>query len=405
MNSLIKTIYYRFPALENRNFRYFWSTQCISLVGTWMQRTAQQWLVYTLTDSPFLLGLLGIFQFGPILLFSLFAGVYIDKFPKKKIILLTNTILMLQSLALAWLVWTGKVEYWHIITLATVMGFANTFDMPTRQAFVSELVNKEELPNAVGLNSMIFNLARIVGPALSGIVISYLGIAMTFFVNTLSFIPVLYVLSKIDAPAIIRAHRDSKVLTEVRNGLMYIKRTPALLRSLSIMVIASTLALNFEVILPVFTKEVLAREAGTYSVLLSCMGIGSLFGAATTALRRSEPNSSLVYKCACILATIITIATFVKTYQLMMLTMVIFGYFAVLLTTSTNATLQLNSSDEFRGRVMSVYTLTLAGTTPIGNFIAGTITEYLGPNLGFGICGIILIAALFRLRPSTNTTS
>lgn len=398
MRSLSTSIYYKFPALENKNFRYFWSTQCISLVGTWMQRTAQQWLVYTLTDSPFLLGLLGIFQFGPILLFSLFAGVYIDKFPKKKIILLTNTVLLIQSFLLAWLVWTDKVEYWHIALLATIMGFANTFDMPTRQAFVSELVDKQQLPNAVGLNSMIFNLARIIGPALSGIVISYLGIAMTFFINTLSFIPVLYILSKIDAPAIIRAQRNSRVLTEVRNGLAYIRHTPALLRSLSIMVITSALALNFEVILPVFTKEVLAREAGTYSVLLSCMGVGSLFGAATTALRSTAPNSRLVYKSACALAAIITLATLVKTYQLMMLTMVVFGYFAVLLTTSTNATLQLNSSDEFRGRVMSVYTLSLAGTTPIGNFVAGTITEYLGPNWGFGLCGIVLLIMLFKLR-------
>lgn len=395
-------IYDKFPALENKNFRYFWSSQCISLVGTWMQRTAQQWLVYTLTDSPFLLGLLGVFQFGPILLFSLFAGVYIDKFPKKKIIIVTNTILMLQSFVLAYLVFSNRVEYWHIIILATIMGFANTFDMPTRQSFVSELVNKQQLPNAVGLNSMIFNLARIIGPALSGIVISYLGIAMTFFVNTLSFIPVLYVLSKIDAKPIIRANRSSKILREVGAGLRYIRHTPALLRSLSVMVVASSLALNFEVILPVFTKEVLLRDAGTYSVLLACMGLGSLFGAVTTALRSTAPTSALVYKCACILGAIITVATFVKTYHMIMLTMVIFGYFAVLLTTSTNATLQLNSSDEFRGRVMSVYTLALAGTTPIGNFIAGTITEYWGPNLGFGLCGIILLAILFRLRNNNN---
>lgn len=398
MRALTTNIYDKFPALQSKNFRYFWSTQCISLVGTWMQRTAQQWLVYTLTDSPFLLGLLGVFQFGPILLFSLFAGVYIDKFPKKKIIIITNTILMLQSLVLAYLVFTNKVEYWHIIILATIMGFANTFDMPTRQAFVSELVDKKQLPNAVGLNSMIFNLARIIGPALSGVVISLLGIAMTFFVNTLSFIPVLYALSKIDAAPIIRATRGNKVLSEVRDGLQYIKRTPALINSLSVMVIASTLALNFEVILPVFTKEVLMRDAGTYSVLLSCMGVGSLFGAGTTALRSTAPNSALVYKCACVLAVIITAATFVTSYSMIMLTMVVFGYFAVLLTTSTNATLQLNSSEEYRGRVMSVYTLTLAGTTPVGNFIAGTITEYFGPNLGFGLCGIVLLAVLFKLR-------
>lgn len=402
MGSLTTNIYDKFPALQSKNFRYFWSTQCISLVGTWMQRTAQQWLVYTLTDSPFLLGVLGVFQFGPILLFSLFAGVYIDKFPKKKIIIVTNTVLMLQSLVLAYLVFTNKVEYWHIIILATIMGFANTFDMPTRQAFVSELVDKKQLPNAVGLNSMIFNLARIIGPALSGVVISWLGIAMTFFVNTISFIPVLYVLSKIDAEPIIRATRSSRIISEVRDGLRYIKHTPALIKSLSVMVIASTLALNFEVILPVFTKEVLLRDAGTYSVLLSCMGVGSLFGAGTTALRSTAPNSALVYKCACVLAAIITAATFVTSYTMIMLTMVVFGYFAVLLTTSTNATLQLNSSDEYRGRVMSVYTLTLAGTTPVGNFIAGTITEYFGPNLGFGLCGAVLLAVLFKLRKNRN---
>lgn len=398
MGSLGINILNRFPAFASKNFRYFWSSHCISFTGTWMQRTAQQWLVYKLTSSALFLALLAAFQFGPILVFSLFAGVYIDQFPKKKIIIVTNTVLMLQSMVLAYLVFTDRIEYWHIIFLAAIMGFANTFDMPARHSFVSELVSKQNLPNAVGLNSMMSNLARIVGPALAGIVISYLGISMTFFLNTLSFIPVIYALNKIDVQSIVRTKNSPKILGEIKAGVRYIRNTPVLTRSLFIMLIVSTLALNFEVILPVFTIEVLSRDSSTYSILLSCLGVGALFGASTTALRNQSPNETYIYRCACTIAAITIVATFIKNYHLIMLTMTMFGYFTVLLTTTTTSSLHLNSQAEFRGRVMSIYTLAIVGTTPIGNFIAGIITHYWGPNFGFGICGVALLVMLFKLR-------
>ncbi|HBE79624.1 MAG TPA: MFS transporter, partial [Firmicutes bacterium] len=166
-----------FSALKHRNFRYFWFGQCISLLGTWVQRTAQLWLVYSLTRSPFLLGILGVFQFGPMLLFSIFAGPLVDRFSKKRLLIITQSILMIQAFILAALIWTGHVRYWHILVLAMIMGFVNTIDMPTRQSFIIEMVGKEDLLSGVALNSAIVNLAKIVGPAISGIAIASLGTA------------------------------------------------------------------------------------------------------------------------------------------------------------------------------------------------------------------------------------
>ena len=176
-----------FTALKHKNFRYYWIGMCVSLIGTWMQNIAQPWLAYTLTNSPFLLSLIGIVQFTPMLIFSLFAGVIIDKFSKKKILLFTQTASLVITLVLAILVWTGKIQYWHILIMATMLGIVNTIDMPSRQSIIIELVGKEDLMNAIALNSMVFNLARIVGPAIAGIVMGYAGIAVCFFANSISF--------------------------------------------------------------------------------------------------------------------------------------------------------------------------------------------------------------------------
>ena len=224
-----------------------------------MQRTAQIWLVYTLTKSPLLVGLLGVCQFLPMLLFSLLAGVYIDRFPKQKILLLTQSVFMLQALILTALTYFNLVQYWHILILSAVFGLTQTVDMPARQSFFIEMVGKEDVMNAISLNSTIVNLAKIIGPAISGIIMIKYGPVFCFFLNGLSYIAVIWGLLKIKTPDLVvqRTHRN--VLQEIREGIQYIKSNAVLVYNVYIMAIVCTIAMNNDVLIPVFAKTVLGK--------------------------------------------------------------------------------------------------------------------------------------------------
>jgi predicted MFS family arabinose efflux permease len=388
--ALIGNLANSFSALRHRNFRYFWTGQCISLLGTWMQRTAQLWLVYSITKSPFLLGILGVFQFGPVLLFSLFAGSLVDRLPKRTLLIVTQTILMLQAFILAFLIWTGHVQYWHILILAATMGFVNTIDMPARQSFIIEMVGKDDLISGVALNSAIVNLAKIVGPAISGLAIASLGTASCFFLNGVSFIAVLAGLFCIKAGATATRRKNSNIMAETLEGIRYIIASPVLLRAIFAMLAVGTFAMNFDVIIPVFAKEVVHKEASGYGYLLSAMGIGSLIGAILVSVRSKKgPRGRLLFISAALECLLYIILGFVQNYLLSIAVLLILGFFSVVFMTTANSTVQLNSSDEYRGRTMSVYTLAFAGTTPIGNFFAGSVTERLGANAGFFACGFV----------------
>ena len=249
-----------FSALRHKNFRYYWIGMCISLIGTWMQNIAQPWLAYTLTKSPFLLSLIGTLQFTPMLLFSLFAGVFIDKFSKKKILIFTQSASLVITFILALLVWTNNIQYWQIVVMATALGLVNVLDMPTRQAFVIELVGREDLMNAVALNSSVFNIARIIGPALAGILMGYAGISVCFFINSISFAAVVISLIVIKP---IEMHnglkKSSKILTDIKDGLKYIYKNELLFNTILVMTIVGTFVMNFNVLVPVFAKEVLKQ--------------------------------------------------------------------------------------------------------------------------------------------------
>lgn len=238
---------------------------CVSTIGTWMQNTAQPWLAYKLTDSPLLLSLIGVAQFTPMLLFSLFAGVVIDRLPKKKILIFTQSASLLVTLILAVLAWTGAVRYWHILLLSLLLGFVNTLDMPTRQSFIVELVGKEDRMNAIALNSTVFNLARIVGPAVAGILMGYFGIAACFFANSVSFAAVLVSLFFIQPLPITAEHGNSGggVIANIADGLKYIYRSDVLFSTLMVMAVVGTFAPNFSVLVPVFATKILGQgEAG-----------------------------------------------------------------------------------------------------------------------------------------------
>lgn len=384
-----------FPALTHRDFRYFWTGQCISLLGTWMQRTAQQWLVYSITKSPLLLGILGVFQFLPALLFSLFAGVIIDRFSKKNILIITQSILMLQSLILAFLVWSGYVRYWHILLLGAILGFVNTFDMPTRQSFFIELVGKKDLVNAIALNSTIVNLAKIVGPAIAGLIMTCLGVAGCFLLNGVSFIAVIIGLFKIETSNNKTTAKKGNIISDVKAGLRYIISSEILLTAVLAMFIVGSFDMNVDVINPVFAKEVLHKEASGYSILMSAMGVGSLISALIIATKsRKKPNKRLIYKSAIFLSIILMVLGFIDNYFISIILMGATGFFNLKFMNAVNSTIQLNTNDEYRGRAMSVYSLMLFGTGPFGNLFAGSVTEKFGANMGFFSGGIAAICLL-----------
>ncbi|MEW9700003.1 MFS transporter [Paenibacillus sp. SI8] len=379
-----------FHALTHRNYRYLWLGQCVSLIGTWMQNIGQSWLVLTITGSPFKLGVVGAFQFMPILCFSLFAGIIVDKFPKKNILLVTQTVSMILAFTLAILVLTDSVKYSYILVLALLLGLNNTLDMPTRQAFNIEIVGKEDLMNAIALNSTTFNMARIVGPSIGAVMMALLGAGWCFLLNGISFIAVLYGLLHIKAAPYVRKKRSSEgVLKEIKDGIVYIARDPLLAQTVLLVTVIGTLAFNFNVLIPVFTKNVLHLGETTYGTLMSCLGIGSFAGALTMSFRKQGPRIIISSVCSLLVAMCLIFNGLSSSAWLVGVLLALTGFFNIMFATNSNSNLQMHAKEEYRARVMSVYSLVFAGSTPIGNLFAGFIADRYGANGAFLSCGIL----------------
>lgn len=394
-----------FRSLQYKNFRLFWFGQCISLTGTWMQRTAQTWLVYTVTKSPMLVGIVGVCQFMPMLLFSLFAGVLVDRFSKKKLLIFTQLLFLLQAVLMTLLTYTGQIQYWHILLLSTLFGFTQTLDMPARQSFFIDLVGTENLTNAISLNSTIVNLARIVGPAVSGIVMLKYGIVFCFFINAVSFIPV------IAGILLIRVTENSArrsgarhMLSDVMDGVRYIKKNDTLILNVLMTAVVCTFAMNNDVIIPVFAKEVLGRGADGYTALLSMAGFGAFAGAVLMAyFSKNGVNKSLLILSGTATAALQILTLVAGRYWVSALLIAAIGFFNLIFINIANSVFQLNSSNEYRGRVMSVYSFLNLGSTPIGNFFSGLVMEKMGGWSGFVFCGSVtlaLLAVIFAVKHS-----
>ena len=388
-----------FTSLKHKNFRYYWISMWVSLIGTWMQNIAQPWLAYTLTKSPFLLSLIGILQFTPMLIFSLFAGVIIDKFSKKRILLLTQSASLIITLILAILVWQGTIQYWHILIMSVLLGIVNSIDMPTRQSMVIELVGKEDLMNAIALNSMVFNIARIIGPALAGIVMGYAGMAICFFANSISFGAVVISLLFIKLHPVERKPKNnSNILEEIKDGLKYIYHKDILLYTILVMAIVGTFAPNFNVLVPVFAEQILNQNEAGFGILMSFMGVGSFLGSMFIATSsKTGPKKFVIFIVPLIVGFFLIIIGLTNVFLVTGIFLAITGFFFITFSSSANSTLQLNSSNEYRGRVMSVYTLVFAGSTPFGNLYAGLITEGFDARVGFAACGAIIIILMIPL--------
>jgi MFS family permease len=389
-----------FPAFRHKSYRLFWTGQGVSLSGTWMQTTAQAWLVYELTGSPFLLGLIGALEFTPVMLFSLFAGVYLDRYPKKQLILITQSVSMLLAAILTILVLTDTVQFWHIATISVLMGFVRTLDMPTRQSFMMELVGRHHLTSAIALNSVTFNLARIVGPGIGGFLIAKAGIGMCFLINTVSYLAVLISVYFI-VPRTIEAGKsvNKAVMAEIREGLRYIKGKVILSRPIIVLGIVSLFAINFNILVPVLAKSVLGTNAQGFGYLLSALGLGSIIGALTVAsFSHKLDRGKLIRYGPYALSFAMIFVGLSLNFGMAVFFLILLGISNLLFFTTVNSTLQLNSDPQFRGRVMSVYTMVFGGVTPFGNLFAGWVSGTWGGRAGFVISAAVTIILVFILR-------
>lgn len=384
-----------FSSLKHRDFRIFWIGQCVSLMGTWMQRTALIWLVYTMTDSPFLVGLVGVALFLPMPLFSLFAGAVVDRFPKRKILIVTQSLLMLQAFALAMLAFFNSEQYWQLLLLCAFLGITTTIDMPARLSFFADLVGKEDVMNAVSLNSSIVNLARIIGPAVAGIVMMKFGAAVCFLINALSFLAVIYCLTRIETKDSVAPPQKRNMLEEVKEGLAYIKNDETLYLNAVFLAIVSTFAMNSEVIIPVFAKTVLGMGAGAYTKLLSAAGAGSLAGAVTMAsLSKKGVRKWILLVGAAATLSVQVLMAIAWNYALALLFVAMIGFFNLVFLNAGNSIFQVYAPDKYRGRVMSVYSFLTQGSLPVGNFFAGTAMQAFGGWAGYPACGLTAFICL-----------
>ena len=388
----------RLAALRHRDFRLFWSGQLVSLIGTWMQSVGQAWLVLELTGSAFHLGLVTALQFTPILFFSPVGGALSDRFPKRRIILLTQAAMMGQAFVLAALVWSGQVRYWHVAVLAAIYGLGRAIDIPARQSYITDLVGRSDLANAVALNSLVFNGARIVGPAVAGLLIARFGVAFAFLLNGLSFVAVLAALLATRTPGDPDPAGRLGIRAGVWGALAYAARTPPVAFTLSLIVAVSILVLNFNVVVPLIAKDVLGEGAHGFGLLMSSLGAGAvLAGIGLTLLRRGRPSLRFLAVSATVLSAGTASLGLVDHFASAAVLLVALGFCQILFSTGCNTTLQLTTPDALRGRVMGLYALANAGMTPFGSLLVGTLAEHLGVRaacmLGGG-GGLVAVAVL-----------
>lgn len=392
-------------ALSHRNYRLFYSGQCVSLIGTWIQRASQAWLVLILTDSPFLLGLVGAMQFVPVLLLSLVAGVFIDRLPKRNVIIVTQIALGLQAFVLSALVYTGTVQYWHVLFLAMLQGVCTAFDNPARQSFIVELVGKEHLMNAVSLNSAIFNGARIIGPALGGLTMDAFGPGLAFFLNGVSYMFVVTALLAIKTPDLTKfEQRTRRLWPEILEGLQYARQTPLIRNTLILVGTIGVFALNFSVLVPVLARDELNQQATGYGVLMSFMGAGALLGALTMAFFSDRgPRKPIMFAGAMGLTSLQIGMSLPVPYIAVGMLLFFAGWSQIAYSATANSTLQMNTPNHLRGRVMSLYSLLHGGTAPFGNLFAGSVSSFFGARGGFLACGAIGLVATVLVFLATRT--
>jgi MFS family permease len=386
-----------FAAVSVRNYRLYFIGQLLSVSGTWMQSVAQVLLVLDkLHGNGFDVGVVTALQFLPILLLGSFGGLVADRVDKRRLLFFTQGAAGLVALALAILTLAGNIELWEVYVLATCLGLVNLFDNPARQTFVSEMVGKDLLPNAVSLNSVVMNSARVIGPAIGGILIVTVGIGVCFLVNAASYAAVIVALALMRTSELYRNPTTARAKGQVREGLRYAWSTPDLRDPLLAMAVVGIFAFNFTVTLPLFAKFTFGGGAGTYSAFLASMGFGAVIGGLIVA-HRSRPSTALLSVIGVFFGIAILVVSVAPTKWFAIVALVFMGAGSIGFISTANATLQLRADPKLRGRVMALFAIAFLGSTPIGAPLVGAISDATSPRIALVVGGVATLAASIPL--------
>jgi len=392
-----------FRALQHRNYRLFFLGQLVSLIGTWMQSVAQSWLVYRLTGSAVLLGTVGFASQIPVFLLSPLGGVVADRRERRRILLATQSASMLLAFALAFLTLTGRIEVWHVLALAALLGVANGFDIPTRQAFVVELVGRQDLVNAIALNSSMFNGARIVGPAVAGVVVAAVGEGWCFFANAVSYVAVLASLLAIRVTPRETAVGRSSPVAQILEGWRFVAHTRPIRALLLLLGVVSLTGMPYATLMPVMAEDVLHAGASGLGLLMGASGTGAVIGALVLARRTSLRGlGAWVAWAALAFGGALITFSFSRHFWLSVALLIPVGFAFLLQMSSSNTLIQSMVPDQLRGRVMSAYSMMFMGMAPLGALLAGTLAETVGAPSTIAIGGVVCIlgALVFLSRLS-----
>lgn len=384
---------YALRALRSRNYRLFFTGQSISLIGTWMQRIATPWLVYELTNSVFLLGLVGFVGQIPVFLLAPFAGVFSDRWNRYRILLATQVLAMIQASLMAWLVLAERIELWQILLLSMVLGAVNAFDIPARQAFLVRMVEKkEDLGNAIALNSSIVNTARMLGPSAAGILIASIGTGVCFLFNAASFVFVILSLLMMRLPTEEKSKAHRSILGELGEGIRYTFGFAPIRCVILLLFLASLTGMPYVVLMPVFAKEILLGSANTYGLLMGASGIGALGGAFFLATRKNALGlEKVIPVAAAVFGLGLILLSLSRNFALAIAVIVVTGFGMMLLMATSNTVIQSIVADDMRGRVMSFFTMAIMGTAPFGSLLAGSLAKEIGVPLTIALGGTMCI--------------
>jgi MFS family permease len=394
-----------FAALQHRNFRLFFIGQLVSLTGTWMQNTAQSWLVYQLTGSKLLLGVVAAVGSAPMLLFSTWGGSVADRHPKRTIVFWTQTAMMVLAFVFAGLVWSGLVRPWHILALAALGGVVMAFDMPARQAFMVEMTSREDLMNAVSLNSSIVNGARVIGPAVAGLLMAQTGVGTCFFLNGLSFLAVIGGLLLMRLPPFVPPAVPESAWRHALDGFAYVAQHRRVRILLILFAIVGVFGWSYSVLLPAFASEVLRVGERGYGTLLSANGLGALAGALTVAtFGRHIHRRVLLLGGLGLFALMLLLLALTRSYAVALACLAVGGWGMLLYFSTTNTLIQTSVSDAMRGRVMGIWALVFGGMMPVGGIEVGVLSQYFGlrPTIAIGalVCGAAAVITWLVVRRS-----
>jgi MFS family permease len=394
--------------LGYRNFRLYWTGQLISQVGTWVQIVAQGWVVYELTNSAFMLGLVNFAALLPVVPVSLLAGVLSDRYSRKKLIILTEFVLMFQALVMAIIIWLGVIEVWHVLVLSMILGAASALQQPARLAFVVDVVGKDDLSNAVALNSSGINSARIIGPALAGIIIATVGTAACFLINGLSYLAVILALLAIRTAHNPKPIGSMKLTSSIRDGFSYLKHSPVIQSLLLIVSVASFLTIPYIALMPVFARDVLHVGADGLGYLLTAVGVGAIIGAMLVANQRPGKRGEWLLVANLLGPIFLIFFCLSRSFQLSLVLVVLVGASNSIRLTLGSSLTQLNTADGFQGRTMSIFNLLFNGMSRIGALIIGGFAEIINISWALGLSAGLSVAigvVMFFYMPHVRRVS